>query len=48
MQELQMEEINEVNGGVAMIIVAAGIAIVVAMGVGMYIGYREAAAGAKK
>lgn len=48
MQELQMEELDEVNGGVGMIIVAAGIAVVVAVGVGIFIGYREAAAGAKK
>jgi lactobin A/cerein 7B family class IIb bacteriocin len=48
MQELQMEEIDEVNGGIGMIIVAAGIAVVVAVGIGIFIGYREAAAGAKK
>ena len=48
MQELQMEELDEVNGGVGMIIVAAGIAVVVAVGIGIFIGYREAAAGAKK
>jgi lactobin A/cerein 7B family class IIb bacteriocin len=48
MQELQMEELDEINGGVGMIIVAAGIAVVVAVGVGIFIGYREAAAGAKK
>ena len=48
MQELQMKEIDEVNGGIGMIIVAAGIAVVVAVGIGIFIGYREAAAGAKK
>ncbi|WP_083685223.1 class IIb bacteriocin, lactobin A/cerein 7B family [Massilia putida] len=48
MQELQMEELDQVNGGFGMIIVAAGIAVVVAAGVGFFIGYREAGAGAKK
>ena len=48
MQELRQEEIEEVNGGVAILAVVAVVAVVAAVGVGIYIGYKEAAAIARK
>ena len=42
MQELQQEEIEMVNGGVGVIVVVAAAAVVAAVGIGVYIGYREA------
>lgn len=47
MQELQKDEIELVNGGVAILAVVAVAAVVIAIGVGVYIGYNDAAAGSK-
>lgn len=44
MQELRQDEIEEVNGGVAILVVVAVVAVVAAVGVGIYVGYKEAAA----
>jgi lactobin A/cerein 7B family class IIb bacteriocin len=47
MQELQKEEIEAVNGGI-LFIAAAAVVVLVTAGIGIYIGYQEAAAAANK
>lgn len=48
MQELKQEELELVNGGIAVVPVIAVVVVVAAVGIGIYIGYKEAAAAAKK
>lgn len=47
MEELNFQEIDQVNGG-AILLIAAAAVIAASVGVGMYIGYHDAKAAAKK
>ena len=47
MQELRQDEIDEVNGGAILLIFAVA-AVAGSVGLGIYIGYREARAAAMK